>query len=195
MKQAEIFNRSELLLGHEGMTALDGARVILFGVGGVGSWCAEGLIRAGLTHLTIVDSDCVCPTNLNRQLMATQSTIGQAKVKAMKARLLSINPNAEITALEAMYTEETAEEFRLGDYDYVIDCIDSLRDKCDLILRTTSLLRPTLLSSMGGSTAHRPHEGKADGIFQGAGRRAGPCRTQPIQEGQDMAMPQVPLRP
>ncbi|MBR3982878.1 MAG: tRNA threonylcarbamoyladenosine dehydratase [Bacteroidaceae bacterium] len=151
MKQAEIFNRSELLLGHEGMTALDGARVILFGVGGVGSWCAEGLIRAGLTHLTIVDSDRVCPTNLNRQLMATQSTIGQAKVEAMKARLLSINPNAKITALEAMYTEETAEEFRLGDYDYVIDCIDSLRDKCDLILRTTSLSRPTLLSSMGAA--------------------------------------------
>ena len=69
----------------------------------------------------------------------------------MKARLLSINPNAEITALEAMYTEETAEEFRLGDYDYVIDCIDSLRDKCDLILRTTSLPRPTLLSSMGAA--------------------------------------------
>ena len=151
MKQAEIFNRSELLLGHEGMTALDDARVILFGVGGVGSWCAEGLIRAGLTHLTIVDSDRVCPTNLNRQLLATQSTTGQAKVEAMKARLLSINPNAEITALEAMYTEETAEEFRLGDYDYVIDCIDSLRDKCDLILRTTSLPRPTLLSSMGAA--------------------------------------------
>ena len=78
MNQAEIFNRSELLLGHEGMTALDDARVILFGVGGVGSWCAEGLIRAGLTHLTIVDSDCACPTNLNRQRTATQSTIGQA---------------------------------------------------------------------------------------------------------------------
>ena len=151
MKGNEIFNRSELLLGHEGMTALDDARVILFGVGGVGSWCAEGLVRAGLTHLTIVDSDRVCPTNLNRQLMATQRTIGQAKVEAMKARLLSINPNAEITALEAMYTEETAERFRLGDYDYVIDCIDSLRDKCDLILRTTSLPRPTLLSSMGAA--------------------------------------------
>ena len=147
----EIFNRSELLLGREGMEALERTRVIVFGVGGVGSWCAEGLIRAGLTHLTIVDSDRVCPTNINRQLMATQSTIGQPKVEAMKQRLLSINPEAEITALEAMYTEETAEEFHLEQYDYVIDCIDSLRDKCDLILRTTSLERPTLLSSMGAA--------------------------------------------
>lgn len=147
----EIFNRSELLLGREGMEALERTRVIVFGVGGVGSWCAEGLIRAGLTHLTIVDSDRVCPTNLNRQLMATQSTIGQPKVEAMKQRLLSINPEAEIMALNMMYTEETAEGFHLEQYDYVIDCIDSLRDKCDLILRTTSLEHPTLLCSMGAA--------------------------------------------
>ena len=147
----EIFNRSELLLGREGMEALDRTKVIVFGVGGVGSWCAEGLVRAGLTHLTIVDSDRVCPTNLNRQLMATQETIGQPKVEAMKQRLLSINPNADILALNMMYTEETAEEFHLEQYDYVIDCIDSLRDKCDLILRTTSLERPTLLCSMGAA--------------------------------------------
>lgn len=151
MSQKEIFNRSTLLLGHEGMKALDEARVILFGVGGVGSWCAEGLIRAGLTHLTLVDSDRVCPTNLNRQLMATQETIGQPKVEAMKQRLLSINPEAEILALNMMYTEETAPDFHLEQYDYVIDCIDSLRDKCDLILRTTSMERPTLLSSMGAA--------------------------------------------
>lgn len=133
------------------MQALDSTRVIIFGVGGVGSWCAEGLIRAGVTHLTIVDSDCVCPTNLNRQLMATQSTVGQPKVVAMRERLLQINPEAEIMALNMMYTEETADEFRLDTYDYVIDCIDSLRDKCDLILRTTSLPRTTLLSSMGAA--------------------------------------------
>ena len=151
MSQKEIFNRSTLLLGREGMKALDEARVILFGVGGVGSWCAEGLIRAGLRHLTLVDSDRVCPTNLNRQLMATQETIGQPKVEAMKQRLLSINPEADILALDMMYTEETAEGFHLEQYDYVIDCIDSLRDKCDLILRTTSLERPTLLSSMGAA--------------------------------------------
>ena len=151
MTQDSIFNRSELLLGREGMEALERIRVIVFGVGGVGSWCAEGLVRAGLTHLTIVDSDRVCPTNINRQLMATQSTIGQPKVEAMKQRLLSINPEADILALNMMYTEETAEGFHLEQYDYVIDCIDSLRDKCDLILRTTSLERPTLLCSMGAA--------------------------------------------
>lgn len=147
----ETFNRSTLLLGRDGMKALDEARVIIFGVGGVGSWCAEGLVRAGITHLTIVDSDKVCPTNLNRQLMATHNTIGQPKVLAMRERLLQINPEAEILALDMMYTEETAHEFHLEQYDFVIDCIDSLRDKCDLILRTTSLERPTLLCSMGAA--------------------------------------------
>ncbi len=151
MKQEGFFNRSELLLGSQGMEALRQARVIVFGVGGVGSWCAEGLVRAGLTRLTIVDSDTVCPTNINRQLMATRHTLGQAKVDAMKERLLQINPEADITAINAMYTEETAEQFHLESYDYVIDCIDSLRDKCDLILRTTSLPRPTLLCSMGAA--------------------------------------------
>lgn len=151
MSQEEIFNRSRLLLGNSGMDALRQARVIVFGVGGVGSWCAEGLVRAGLTHLTIVDSDTVCPTNINRQLMATRHTIGRTKVDAMKERLLDINHEAEITAINALYTEETAEQFLLNSYDYVIDCIDSLRDKCDLILRTTSLPHPTLLCSMGAA--------------------------------------------
>ena len=149
--QQEIFNRSTLLLGKDGMQSLREARIIVFGVGGVGSWCAEGLIRAGISHLTIVDSDKVCPTNINRQLMATHLTIGQAKVEAMKQRLLDINPEAEITAIDAMYTEESAASFHLEEYDYVIDCIDSLRDKCDLILRTTALERPTLLCSMGAA--------------------------------------------
>ena len=98
-----------------------------------------------------MDSDKVCPTNLNRQLMATHQTIGQPKVLAMRERLLQINPEADILALDMMYTEETAHGFHLDDYDYVIDCIDSLRDKCDLILRTTSMERPTLLCSMGAA--------------------------------------------
>lgn len=152
----EIFNRSRLLLGEEGMRTLQGARVIIFGVGGVGSWCAEGLLRAGVTQLTIVDSDKVCPTNLNRQLMATQETIGEAKVQAMRKRLLSINPEAKVQALDMMYTAETAKEFHLEGYDFVIDCIDSLRDKCDLILHTTSLPRPTLLCSMGAALRMDP---------------------------------------
>ena len=114
-----IFRRTELLLGDELMERLSSKSVIIFGVGGVGSWCAESLIRSGIRHLTIVDSDRVCITNINRQLMATTKTVGHVKVDALKERLLSINPSAEITALQQIFTAETAESFNLASYDYV----------------------------------------------------------------------------
>ena len=103
-----IFRRLELLLGDEAMSRIAEKRVIVFGVGGVGSWCAESLVCSGICRLTIVDSDRVCITNINRQLMATTKTVGQVKVDAMKERLLSINPSAEITALQQIFTAETA---------------------------------------------------------------------------------------
>ena len=134
-----IFRRSELLLGDEAMGRIAEKRVIIFGVGGVGSWCAESLIRSGIRKLTIVDSDRVCITNINRQLMATTKTVGQVKVDALKERLFSINPSAEITALQQIFTAETAESFQLDSYDYIIDAIDSLKDKALLILMATSL--------------------------------------------------------
>ena len=99
-----IHTRSCTILGNEAMQKLNQRRVIVFGVGGVGSWCAESLVRTGLTHLTIVDSDTVCVTNCNRQLLATTSSIGQIKVEAMKQRLMDINPDAQITALYTRYT-------------------------------------------------------------------------------------------
>ena len=133
-----IFRRAELLLGDEAMSRIAEKRVIIFGVGGVGSWCAESLIRSGIRKLTIVDSDRVCITNINRQLMATTKTIGQVKVDALKERLLTINPSAEITALQQIFTAETADSFNLGSYDYIIDAIDSLKDKALLILMATS---------------------------------------------------------
>ncbi len=114
-----IFRRAELLLGDEVMSSIGQKRVIIFGVGGVGSWCAESLVRSGITHLTIVDSDRVCITNINRQLMATSKTVGQVKVEALKERLLSINPQAEITALQQIFTAETADSFDIGSYDYI----------------------------------------------------------------------------
>lgn len=133
-----IFNRTELLLGADVMQALSEVRVILFGVGGVGSWCAEGLVRSGVKHLTIVDSDRVSITNVNRQLMATTKTVGQVKVEALKNHLLEINPNAEIEAIQAIYCEGTADRFDLDSYDYVVDAVDSLKDKALLILRATA---------------------------------------------------------
>lgn len=129
--------------------------VIIFGVGGVGSWCAESLVRSGVRHLTIVDSDTVCITNVNRQLMATTSTVGQVKVDVMKRRLLDINPEAEIEAICGVYSEETADQYDLDRYDYVIDAIDSLRDKACLILRATQSTA-TFFSSMGAALKMDP---------------------------------------
>ncbi len=153
-----IFRRAELLLGDEAMSRISEKRVIIFGVGGVGSWCAESLIRSGIRKLTIVDSDRVCITNINRQLMATTKTVGQVKVDALKERLLSINPSAEITALQQIFTAETAESFELDTYDYIIDAIDSLKDKALLILMATSaphtggvVGNPKFFSSMGAA--------------------------------------------
>ena len=145
-----IFRRSELLLGSEAMQRLAAKRVIIFGVGGVGSWCAESLIRSGIIHLTIVDSDRVSVTNINRQLMATTLTVGQVKVDALKERLLSINPSAQITTIEKVFNEESADTFDLDSYDYIIDAIDSLKDKALLILLATKT-NAKFFSSMGAA--------------------------------------------
>ncbi len=150
-----IFKRTELLVGGNVMDTIAAQRAIIFGVGGVGSWCAESLVRSGIRHLTIVDSDRVCITNINRQLMATTKTVGHVKVEALRERLLEINPHAEITALQKIYSEETADSFDLDSFDYVIDAIDSLKDKALLILRATAS-RSTFYSSMGAALKMDP---------------------------------------
>ena len=150
-----IYSRTALLMGNDVMERLGSARVILFGVGGVGSWCAEGLVRSGVTHITLVDSDCVSTSNINRQLMATTRTVGQVKVEALRDRLLGINPNAEITAIERIYSAETADSFEMERYDYIIDAIDSLKEKSDLILRGTRT-PAVFFSSMGAALKVNP---------------------------------------
>ncbi len=132
------------------METLAGLKVILFGIGGVGSWCAEGLVRSGISKLTIVDPDLVSVTNVNRQLMATTLTIGQPKVEAMKRRLLEINPEAEIIPLRAVYSAETSDKFNLDEYDYVIDAVDSLKDKAQLILDAAAS-KATFFCSLGAA--------------------------------------------
>ena len=149
-KEQAIFRRAELLLGDDAMRRIREKRVIIFGVGGVGSWCAESLVRSGITKLTIVDSDRVSVTNINRQLMATTETIGQVKVDALRERLLTINPSADITALQQVFTAETASKFALEEYDYIIDAIDSLKDKALLILMACQT-GAKLYSSMGAA--------------------------------------------
>lgn len=127
------------------------AHVILFGIGGVGSWAAETLVRTGIARLTIVDADRVAESNINRQLPALTSTVGQVKVDVLRQRLLDINPQAEITAVHGLYNADTASSWQLGDYDYIIDAIDSLADKALLLLNAAAARKPGIASSMGAA--------------------------------------------
>ena len=150
-----IFQRTELLIGKSKMDRLRGKRVIIFGIGGVGSWCAESLIRSGIHYLTIVDSDRVCVTNINRQLMATTKTVGEVKTVILKERLLEINPTAEINALQMIYSEENHEFFELNTYDFIIDAIDSMKNKIHLIQMAT-LTNAVFFSSLGAALKMDP---------------------------------------
>ena len=143
-------SRTRLLIGDETAARLSDVRVIVFGVGGVGSWCVEGLVRSGVRRLTIVDQDRVCPSNVNRQLMATVDTVGRVKVDALKEHLLTISPEAEIDARHEAFNAATAAAFDIGSYDYVVDAIDSLQDKM-LLIRTACDAGVRLFSSMGAA--------------------------------------------
>lgn len=148
--EKNILNRSRLLLGDDVMKRLGSVRVIIFGVGGVGSWCAESLVRTGVRRLTVVDADVVCVTNINRQMMATTKTVGRAKVDALKERLLEINPDAVIDTRHELFTADTAGGFVLDSYDYIIDAIDSLRDKA-LLIDMACRTKARFYSSMGAA--------------------------------------------
>lgn len=143
--------RTALLLGHDGVAALNRSRVIIFGVGGVGSWCAEALARAGVGTLTIVDSDTVAASNINRQLVADCNTIGRLKVDVMAHRIHAVNPDCRIHAIAGVYNADTADSFRLDDYDVVVDAIDSLQSKAHLIITATRCRHARLVSSMGAA--------------------------------------------
>lgn len=157
--EANIFDRCERLVGAQAMERIAAAHVIIFGIGGVGSWCAESLVRSGIRRLTIVDRDRVDITNVNRQCPATTKTIGEPKVAAMKSRLLDINPQAEVEAIEDVYNDETRDRFHLEDYDYIIDAIDSLSCKADLILTATALPHHIqFFSSMGAALKMDPQK-------------------------------------
>lgn len=145
-----IFQRTELLLGTDMMSEIAGKKVAIFGIGGVGSWCAESLIRSGIRNLTIVDSDRVCVTNINRQLHATTLTVGEVKTEVLKSRLESINPWATIIPIQKIYNRQNHDLFQLDQYDYIIDAIDSLGSKIDLI-RTATRTNAVFFSSMGAS--------------------------------------------
>jgi tRNA A37 threonylcarbamoyladenosine dehydratase len=150
-----IFQRTELLFGKSFIEKAAEKRVIIFGIGGVGSWCAESLVRSGISKLTIVDSDRVCVTNVNRQLMATTKTVGKVKTEVLKDRLLEINPKAEITDLQMIYSKETHDFFQLNTFDFIIDAIDSFSNKIQLIHEATKT-NAVLFSSMGAALKMDP---------------------------------------
>ena len=144
------------MLGTRTLDALASAKVALVGLGGVGSWCAESLVRTGVGELLLVDSDRVAVTNVNRQLMATTKTEGQVKVEVLAARLREINPDVKLTVRAEAYGEANAADFGLERYDYVIDAIDSLSCKAALIRHALSLPSVTLFASMGAALKMDP---------------------------------------
>lgn len=144
----EEFSRTALLIGEEGLNKLSQAMVAVFGIGGVGGFAVEALVRAGIGKLILVDPDYVEKSNLNRQLHATVTTVGRPKVAVMKERILSINPTALVEAKRERYTSENAESLLCSDYSYIIDAIDDVQAKVDLIVRAKELNIP-IISSMG----------------------------------------------
>ena len=144
------FEREELLIGQESLSRLSNAKILVFGVGGVGGYVAECLARAGVGHLTLVDSDKVDITNINRQILALDSTIGKYKVDVCKERILDINPGAEVITKQLFYLPETADEFNFYAYDYIADCIDTVAAKVDIISRAREAGTP-VISAMGAA--------------------------------------------
>ena len=144
------FEREELLISPEKLSRLKNAKVLLFGVGGVGGYTAECLARAGVGHITIVDADKVDITNINRQILALSSTIGRYKVDVCKERILDINPEAEVITKQLFYLPETSGEFDFASYDYIADCIDTVAAKVDIICRAKQSGTP-VISAMGAA--------------------------------------------
>ncbi len=143
-----FYTRTAQLLGEAGVEKLKGAHVAVFGLGGVGSWCAEALARAGVGALTLVDKDRVEESNINRQLVALTSTVGQAKTEVMRRRVLDINPACRVTALELFYLPETAHLVPLEGHDYLADCIDNVTAKLHLVCAANAAHVP-VISAMG----------------------------------------------
>jgi tRNA threonylcarbamoyladenosine dehydratase len=145
------FQRLQLLVGTPVLDLLRDSRVVVFGVGGVGGWCAEALVRSGIGHVTLVDNDDICVTNVNRQLQATTRNVGKSKVGELRERLLSIHPRVKVEAIPEVYERANRDRFDLHGYDYVIDAIDSYTHKMELIEHAWEV-GARLYSSMGAAS-------------------------------------------
>jgi len=145
---ADIFNRTRRLIGDDAVDRLSEARVIVFGIGGVGSYVCEGLVRSGVGHITLVDNDDISETNINRQLPATSKTVGMKKAEVMAERLKEINPLCDVKALNIFYIEETKNQIDLSEFDYVVDAVDTVSAKL-LLVEECDRLGIRIISSMG----------------------------------------------
>ena len=158
------FSRTELLIGKEALQNLAARRVAVFGVGGVGSYAAEGLVRSGVGKLVLIDDACICFTNLNRQIQATHHTVGRPKVDVMRERIKEINPRAEVEIRHRFYLPEAAEELLRSDYDYIIDAVDTVTAKVDLAVQAYRLGIP-IISSMGAGNKMDPTRFEVSDIY------------------------------
>lgn len=159
------FSRTELLLGKEAMERLENSRVAVFGVGGVGGYAVEALVRSGIGSIDLIDDDKVCLTNLNRQIIATRKTVGKYKTEVMKERILEIHPNCNVKIHNCFYLPETRNEFDFTEYDYVIDAIDTVTGKIQLVLQAQESGTP-IISSMGAGNKLDPTAFEVADIYQ-----------------------------
>mgnify|MGYP001109414962 FL=1 len=162
------FSRTQLLLGTEAMEKLKRARVAVFGIGGVGGYVCEALVRSGVGAFDLVDDDKVCLTNLNRQIIATHKTVGKYKVDVMRERMLEINPDCDVRVHKCFYLPETAAEFNFSDYDYVVDAVDTVTAKVTLVLEAQKAGVP-IISCMGAGNKLDPTRFRVADIYKTSG--------------------------
>ena len=159
------FSRTELLLGKDNMDRLAEAKVAIFGIGGVGGYVAEALARSGVGSFVLVDDDKVCLTNLNRQIIATRKTVGKYKAEVMRDRILEINPDAEVEVRKCFYLPENADEFDFNEYSYVVDAVDTVTAKLEIIMRAKECGVP-VISSMGAGNKLDPTKFQVADIYK-----------------------------
>lgn len=159
------FSRTELILGHEAMEKLADSRVAVFGIGGVGGYTVEALVRSGIGSIDLIDDDKVCITNINRQIHATTKTIGKYKVDVAEERSLDINPNVKVRTYKMFFSPETSNQFNFSEYDYVVDAVDTVTAKIELVVKAQEAKIP-VISSMGAGNKVNPAAFEVTDIYK-----------------------------
>lgn len=162
---SEKFSRTEILIGEDKLNKLKNAHIAVFGIGGVGGYVTEALARAGVGNIDIIDNDTVSLSNINRQIIATTKTVGLYKVDAMKQRLQEINPEIQVNAYNILYLPETADKFNFGKYDYIVDAVDSVTAKIELVMQADKCKTP-IISSMGTGNKLDPTRFEVSDIYK-----------------------------